>query len=345
MSFFDRIKEGVSRVVPDSKGGAISTSSTGGIGNGRGAVGFEDDMIVSKPIIVCHACQIFFAFIAMCCFASVASFQAKWKVGPSGLTGFALFVAIFTMFLAAGLLAVPVVYEKYDRLTRLARVLKEARVSFIFGGTGTSLTLLIAFITTISAWTEAGCKDASKDPHADLGDGFKNGLSGWCSTKKAGAAFFWFAFLAWAVHFGILLWDWRKGRLGAPRDQPFTRPADQDDADAESVYSAVPAARRDTEDDSPFADTQARFSGAAPTDYSGYSGSAPSPGGYASSPARPRQSVDAYGAFSDPAPSGFDETPRVSRTMQYADPYAAVRASVTSSQQPPTYSEYGGNYR
>jgi len=42
------------------------------------------------------------------------------------------------------------------------------------------------------AWTQAGCKDASKDPHASLGDDFKKGLPGWCSTKKAGAMFFWF---------------------------------------------------------------------------------------------------------------------------------------------------------
>jgi hypothetical protein len=62
----------------------------------------------------------------------------------AGLSGFALFVAIFTMLLAAGLVTVPVVYEKHDRLTRFARVLKEARVSFIFGGAGLGLTLLIA---------------------------------------------------------------------------------------------------------------------------------------------------------------------------------------------------------
>jgi hypothetical protein len=48
---------------------------------------------------------------------------------------------------------------------------------------------------TISAWTQPGCKDASKDPHAEeLGDDFKNALPGWCSTKKAAAIFFWFAF-------------------------------------------------------------------------------------------------------------------------------------------------------
>lgn len=39
-------------------------------------------MIVSKPMIVFHTSQIFFNFLAMCCFASVAAFQAKWHIGP-----------------------------------------------------------------------------------------------------------------------------------------------------------------------------------------------------------------------------------------------------------------------
>ena len=39
-------------------------------------------MIISKPAIVFHTSQIFFNFLAMACFASVASFQAKWGVGP-----------------------------------------------------------------------------------------------------------------------------------------------------------------------------------------------------------------------------------------------------------------------
>jgi hypothetical protein len=39
-------------------------------------------MIVPKPTIVFHALQIFFNFLAMACFASVATFQAHWKVGP-----------------------------------------------------------------------------------------------------------------------------------------------------------------------------------------------------------------------------------------------------------------------
>lgn len=81
--------------------------------------------------------------------------------------------------------------------------------------------------------------------------------------------------------------------------------------------------------------------------------------------------MDAYGAFSDPAPSGFgssggggggiggpayssqppmipepDLGPQVSRTMQYAnDPYAAVRANIQQSggHTPPSYDQ--GGYR
>ncbi|KAJ8580575.1 hypothetical protein M405DRAFT_834049 [Rhizopogon salebrosus TDB-379] len=52
--------------------------------------------------------------------------------------------------------------------------------------------------------------------------------------------------------------------------------------------------------------------------------------------------MDAYGAFSDPAPSGFGG---VSTTYAPppADPYAAVRASLaTSTTSPPSYEPYTG---
>ena len=190
-------------------------------------------MIVSKPTIVAHSSQIFFNLIAMACFAGVASFQAKWGVGPctflfhdfpdpigftmfeklAGLTGFALFISIASMLLSAFMLSIPVVYEKYDKFVRLARALKEVRVSFILTGVGLTFSLLIAlvgfcalqfilklalyfrFSVTISAWTEPGCKNANNDPNAEAkGDDFVNGLPGWCITKKAGSIFFWLAF-------------------------------------------------------------------------------------------------------------------------------------------------------
>ncbi|KAL0954699.1 hypothetical protein HGRIS_003648 [Hohenbuehelia grisea] len=379
MTVFDRIQAGISRIAP-----AKHSGSSGGIGNGgHGMVPFDDDMIVSKPTIVFHTGQIFFNFLAMCCFASVASFQAKWRVGPSGLSGFAIFVSVAGMVLSAFMLLVPVIYEKYDRFVRLARALKEIRVSFILTGTGTTVSLLIAFITTISAFTQPGCKNPDNDPNADKGDDFKKGLDGWCITKKAGSVFFWFAFGFWAASIVMLVLDWRNGKLHrtVPRDPPFTHPPTrseigeaEDYDDEESSYHVIPPAqtqqtqppfRRTTADNSdspnsPFADNNR---------YTGYSAS----NTYSPSvPAASRPSMDAYGAFSDPAPSGFgagsqaptssygnspaassrapilpepDMGPQVSRTMQYADPYAAVRAQIgqpTSPTGPPSYDSYGG---
>ncbi|KAH9178386.1 hypothetical protein EDB89DRAFT_1930940 [Lactarius sanguifluus] len=273
MSFFDKIKD---KLTPESSGVPISTSASGGIGSRRGALGFEDDMIVSKPSIICHASQVFFNFLAMCCFASVASFQARWHVGPSGLTGFALFVSITGIFL------------KFDKFTRVARAIKEDRATFVLVGTGATFSFLIAFITTISAWTQAGCKNAKNDPHAkELGDDFTKGLGGWCSTKKAGAIFFWLAFGFWAGTLTIAILDWRKNRGLRPRDPPFEHPA-------KSTYEVVPPLKRDADSDanSPFSDTY-RFSGASSTVYDSSAGYN-SPG-----------NLDAYGAFSDPAPTGF----------------------------------------
>jgi hypothetical protein len=364
----------------------------------------HDDMIVAKPTIVLHSTQIFFNFLAMACFAGVASFQAKHNVGPSGLSGFALFVSISGMFLSAFMLLVPVLYEKYDKFIRLARALKEIRVGFILTGTGVTFSLLIAFIVTISAWTQAGCKNPKNDPHAEeLGDDFTNGLPGWCSTKKAGAIFFWFAFAAWAGSLVMLILDWRSGKLHGHRDPPFQRPhaphdeEEVDEEEEEASYHHIPPARRNQNaassyDDSnsaqsPFADPQSRYSG-LPAHGGAPASAAYTPGVQQSTAGRP--SMDAYGAFSDPAPSGFGAGgynapsstgytgsptygssparsntgppqlaepdmggPMVSRTMQYADPYAAVRASIVGgggqpsspTHAPPSYGDYNQGFR
>ena len=44
MSFFDKIKDSVNRVMPDQHTAPMITSASGGIGNRRGALGFEDDV-------------------------------------------------------------------------------------------------------------------------------------------------------------------------------------------------------------------------------------------------------------------------------------------------------------
>ncbi|EJF64472.1 hypothetical protein DICSQDRAFT_52495 [Dichomitus squalens LYAD-421 SS1] len=333
-------------------------------------------MIVSKPAIVFHISQTFFNFLAMCTMAGAAGFQQKWKVGPSGLTGFAIFIAVLGVLYSLFILLVPVVYEKYDKGARLARALRETRVGFILSGAGTAVSLLIAFIVTISAWTEPGCKDPSKDPHAKLGKDFQKGLSGFCSTKKAAAIFFWLVFVFWCCSLTLTVLDWRNGKTSRPRDPPFTHPVEQaegsiyeraDDHDEDEI-SDEEAGHKPYSDNannnysSPFSDAN-RLSG-VPTNASSNNLSYQSPSAPAFSPQPAgRPSIDAYGAFSDPAPSGFaggfapsqypDDQPRVSRTMQYADPYAAVRASIAGSQvgsttppasgaPPPGYTSYGG---
>jgi len=255
-------------------------------------------------------------------------------------------VSVTGLILSTVLLLVPVIYDKYDRLIVLARAMREERVSFILSTTGTVWLLLISFVCTISAWTEPGCKNADNDPHASLGDTFKEALGGWCITKKAGTMFFWFAFLSWAATFAIVIMEWRAGKSrGRPRDPPFVNPVEhsQEDSDAASSYYpvATPGGNNRplshiTEDEeepqSPFADQplQPRY-------------------GSMAAPILPpiqqgRQSLDTYGAFSDPVPTGFMDPPEgVSRTMAYADPYAAVRANIgprigtPGAQAPPSY--------
>lgn len=241
---------------------------------------------------------------------------------------------------------------------------------------------------TISAWTQPGCKNPDNDPHAkDRPDGFKNGLSGWCGTKKAGAIFFWLAFGFWAASLVLNILDWRNGRTTRARDPPFNPPVGsapagveqyEADDDYESTYEHVqqvpvsgaggysdPYAYRDNSNapESPFADVNRPASSGNPYVLppigagAGASGSSVSP----TSP-QGRPSMDAYGAFSDPAPSGFgaasglNSTPSsgMSRTMQLAaaDPYAAVRASIggsttsgsTAPPGPPSY-DYSTAYR
>jgi hypothetical protein len=400
MPFMDVLQDGLERVLPQRKKSAVvSTSISSRIGNGHGMVRYEDDMIISKPAIIFHTSQIFFNFLSMALFASVASFQAKWHVGPSGLSGFAIFVSVSGIFLSLFMMFVPVVYEKYDKSARLARALKEVRVGFILTGTGCTFSLLIAFVTTISAWTEPGCKDANNDPHASISKDFVAGLPGWCSTKKAGCIFFWLTFGFWLASLVLLIIDWRSGNLTTrPLDPPFTRP-DIEEAEEEeelettayqpvgsaappsaatvaaqttpttTVPAAAAAQRGSTYDDpdtanSPFTDSNRWTTTTAAPSTTAYPSSAYQSSGYTGYTTPPavasRPSLDAYGAFSDPAPSGFGgvsssfappptgdpNAPRVSRTMQFADPYAAVRASLAASGHsvgPPSYESYPGN--
>jgi len=301
------------------------------------------------------------------CWRAYASSDGSISIG---LSGFAIFVSVSGIVLSLVLLFAPVIYGNTAKAARLTRALMEYRVQFILIGSGTVMSLLIAFIVTISVWTEPGCKDATKDPHAgSRNSGFVSGLPGWCSTKKAAAVFFWFAFAFWAASLTLAFMDWRAGKSLRPKDPPFQHPTDdleyedEEGGDEESAHQhPVQENRRSTYDD-PISNrnSSASLPPSLPPLSLG-SSSVPQSGGFQSS-ANPRQSMDMYGAFSDPPPVGYTAVsggassqrppqPQISKTMQYADPYAAIRASIsppTGAQahqpepSPPSYS-FEGRY-
>lgn len=342
MALIDHITNAVNKFIPQKKEEypkPLSTAS-GGIGHG---IQFDDEMPLSKPAIVYYACQIFFTFLAMCCFASVASFQAKWGVGPSGLSGFAIFVAVTSLLLSVFCLLVPVIYDKYDRLIRLAQALQEVRVAFILASAGLLWSLLVSFVTTISAFTQAGCKNPDNDPHASLGDTYKQQLKGWCSTKKAGAIFFWLAFAAWVATFVVAVLEWRSGKMrgarrNAGREEGFVPPAHDD---TESVFTHEYDRRPNNDDDDDDDDDHEREQHRSP-----FADQPPQlpPQSFAVDP-QPRVSMDAYGAFNDPVPSGYggnDPTSPIgggaaaNRPVSHistvpSDPYAQIRANLTGA--------------
>jgi hypothetical protein len=187
----------------------------------------------------------------------------------------------------------------------------------------------------------------------------------------------------------MLILDWRSGKLFAhnQRDTPFQPPIRDEEEAEEDDYVDIPP--RQPRPASPGYDSPNTSGGYAQlnSQHRRYSGipasSSQTPSPYSGPAAAGRPSMDAYGAFSDPAPSGFGSSgynnnnsnsgnnsphrhnrtsvapptvpepdfgqPMVSRTMQYADPYAAVRASIgagspTAPQQglPPSYESYTG---
>nr|XP_019009744.1 uncharacterized protein I206_05304 [Kwoniella pini CBS 10737]OCF48525.1 hypothetical protein I206_05304 [Kwoniella pini CBS 10737] len=293
-----------------------------------------------KTHLVIHVVAIFFTFLAICTMGAVAAFQSKW-FSVSGGTGFVLFLLLLAFLLSAFLMIVPIVYDRWDKLKSPARFLGQTRSTFILHAFGTFLLLLCAFIVTISAWTAKGCKNADNDPHADLGDDFKNGLKDWCTTKKASAIFDWLAFGAWTALLVLTALVFRRERQQNRRREPAFIPPESNGVSYSNILAT---------DDERYADK-----GSEPNnELSSYD----TPGGYGyarpttaepiSEGALSRPSVDAYGAFDGDMPGARQGQHQYnssvstigdggqSRTMQlaYNDPYAQIRASLMNNPAP-----------
>jgi len=249
--FVEKIKNieftGLNRAFGKGKHSAVPNDDDRGISGGpqrsrstRTSLGrgFDDDP-TSRLSIVVRSAQIFVAFIAMCIYAANVSFQEKWKVGVSFGIGLSLFFAVESLLHSIFFLAVPLIYEKYDRLKGAARATRQVRVNFIINGSQVGLLLIASLLTTISAYT-AGCSNVNKDPNAKI-KGYTNALPGFCRNKRAGAAFFWFNLLLWGVSLALTLRSWWQTRKVGPRIPGFDRPGssakshpvDQSDFDAE----------------------------------------------------------------------------------------------------------------
>ncbi|GJN92895.1 hypothetical protein Rhopal_005935-T1 [Rhodotorula paludigena] len=191
--------------------GEVLTGERGaarGVGTRRIAPGglFDDDasfLELSKyaladgnsPIgTVLRILETLFPFVLLCIFIAQASFQNKWDVGVSGRVGLSLVVAIEALLHGGLVLATFMLADKIRFLRPLERGLKQVRIAVILNAFQAALQLVLALVTTISA-NVGGCKDASKDAHAET-EGYADALGGFCRDKRAGAAFFWLNFCA-----------------------------------------------------------------------------------------------------------------------------------------------------
>ncbi|MBW0527158.1 hypothetical protein O181_066873 [Austropuccinia psidii MF-1] len=181
-----------------------------------------DDQDTSLIQVVIRGATLFFILINLFIYIAIAIFQKKWQVGPSGLTGLAIFVLLQGFLHALLLLCVPQIYERTDMLRGFARAIRLTRVQFIIYGTQTGLALLLSLTTTISAYSQ-GCKDPNQDPHASNKD-YISHLGGFCRNKRAAAAFWWFSFLCFALSLAIVFKSWYSIRKLGPAHAAFEPP-------------------------------------------------------------------------------------------------------------------------
>ncbi|TIB43108.1 hypothetical protein E3P86_00085 [Wallemia ichthyophaga] len=197
------------------------------------------DTKMSVITIIIRSCQMGSSLLCLIMWAATAGFQAKWEVGPSGLSGLSLAVSLLLLIMSTVLFTIPMLYAKRNMLKNADLFLKERRSAWVLNGAGVLISLLLAAITTGSAFTTPGCENPDDDPHEGKGDYFKNALSTFCGTKKAAAILFWIVFFSWMGSIAEIMLNSKtlikKGRKSGVRDPPFTAP-DMDEEAAAGGY-------------------------------------------------------------------------------------------------------------
>ncbi|KAG0150886.1 hypothetical protein CROQUDRAFT_651717 [Cronartium quercuum f. sp. fusiforme G11] len=294
----------------------------GKISGGRGSILDDDD--ISPIQVAIRSATMFFILINLFIYMAIASFQKKWKVGPSGLTGLALFVLCEAFLHALAFLVVPQIYERTDVLKGFARAIRLTRIQFIVYGTQTGLALILSLVATISAYT-GGCKDPKSDPNAELAD-YVSHMGGFCRNKRAAAAFWWFTFLSFGLSLAFVLKSWYTVRKLGPSHPSFEPPRNRtvdEEADDEDFASQV-----DDLHHNPLRNEMSAV--VRPSNVGGYYGERPVfdadqlPAGYARSTPYGEQPVPAANelVYQRPAPPAM---------TAYKDPFDEIRAQIYSS--------------
>lgn len=296
-----------------SKGFGKLGKTTGG--GGGGSILDDDDIGILQVSI--RSATVFFILINLFIYIAIAGFQKHWGVGPSGLTGLALFVICQAFLHALAFLVVPQIYERTDTLKGFARAIRLTRVQFIVYGTQAGFTLILSLVSTISAYT-GGCKHRDSDPNAQLKDYTAN-MGGFCRNKRAAAAFWWFTFFCFALSLGIVFKSWYSIRKMGPSHPAFEPPRGGRTIDEEQQGD------EDDEDEDPL---RSEMSAVRPSNVGGYYGERPVfeaeriPAGYA----RPAP----YGQ-QPPAPATNEVVYQRPVMSTYNDPFDEIRAQIYSA--------------
>ncbi|KAM0791951.1 hypothetical protein ACM66B_004202 [Microbotryomycetes sp. NB124-2] len=157
----------------------------------------------SRTYLVVHTLQTFFSFIGLCIYIAIVAHQSKWNVGPSFLAVLGVLVNVLALLVGSLLLATPLMAQRTGFFASVDRITRQIRFSAMLGGSMLVLLFILCLTSTISA-NVGGCKDPSKDAHADDA-AYVATLDGFCRNKGAGAAFFWLTFFAWALNFGLVV--------------------------------------------------------------------------------------------------------------------------------------------
>lgn len=195
--------------------------------------------------------QLALSLILLICAAALAGFQSKWLGHPSGLSGFMLFVPLFSLVMTGILLGIPLWASKSPSKSGAARFLREARAGTILRAAPFVFDVFAAMAQAVSTGVSKGCKNHSQDP-GQIKKGldrkaYEKALSGFCASKVAASIFAWFLVAISSATLVLFLLAYRADRHGGQHHVPGAGGAGHGEHAAEEGYYARDEDQEDPE--------------------------------------------------------------------------------------------------